>query len=102
MLDSSCQFFLRLSNKKWNGLTCFPRLTDQVFPGMGLLSLVSDLSLLGAVGPQLRVEVLKQKFDCSGVSSVVGEIRETQRKLNDSQVPQGRKVYCANSYSNPV
>ena len=58
MLDSSCQFFLRLSNKKWNGLTCFPRLTDQVFPGMDLLPLVSDLSLLGAVGPQLRVEVL--------------------------------------------
>ena len=46
------------------------------------------------LGPQLLVEVrLKQKFDCSGVSSGGGEIRET-KKTSDSQVPQGSGLLC--------
>ena len=59
------------------------------FQGTGLVWLAVCVVGTCSRGSTLLLPVLlAQKFDCRGVSSGGGEIRETKR-TNDSQVPQG-------------
>ena len=48
-----------------------------------------------------RFDLTEQKFDCSGISSGVGEIRETKKNKATHGFHKAG-VYCANFYSDPV